>query len=102
MRATWARSEVLPGPRARAPVGPYQVQAAIAAVHAEAQQAVDTDWPQVLALYDLLLRLAPGPAVALNRVVAVGRCTARARAAARRATSLPEQRYLREQVDRLS
>jgi RNA polymerase sigma factor (sigma-70 family) len=53
------------------PIGPYQVQAAIAAVHDEAPTADDTDWPQVLALYDLLARMAPNPVVALNRAVAV-------------------------------
>ncbi|MEU1199672.1 sigma-70 family RNA polymerase sigma factor [Streptomyces sp. NPDC005813] len=52
-------------------LGPYQLQAAIAAVHDEAPTAEDTDWPQILALYDLLARLAPGPVVELNRVVAV-------------------------------
>ncbi|HEY8525566.1 MAG TPA: sigma-70 family RNA polymerase sigma factor [Acidimicrobiales bacterium] len=55
-----------------APVGPYQVQAAIAAVHAEAPRAEDTDWAQILALYGLLERLAPGPMVTLNRAVALG------------------------------
>jgi RNA polymerase sigma factor (sigma-70 family) len=53
------------------PVGPYQVQAAIAAVHAEAPRAADTDWPQILSLYDLLGVLAPNPMVTLNRVVAL-------------------------------
>ncbi len=53
------------------PVGPYQVQAAIAAVHAEAPRSADTDWPQILSLYDLLSVLAPNPMVTLNRVVAV-------------------------------
>jgi RNA polymerase sigma factor (sigma-70 family) len=53
------------------PVGPYQVQAAIAAVHAEAPRAADTDWPQILSLYDLLSVLAPNPMVTLNRVVAL-------------------------------
>jgi RNA polymerase sigma factor (sigma-70 family) len=57
---------------ASGPVGPYQLQAAIAAVHAEARGAEETDWPQVLALYELLERIAPGPAIALNRAVAVG------------------------------
>ena len=52
---------------ARSPVGPYQVQAAIAAVHAEADRAGDTDWRQILALYRLL---APGPVVTLNHAVA--------------------------------
>jgi RNA polymerase sigma-70 factor, ECF subfamily len=51
--------------------GPYQVQAAIAAVHSDAPTAADTDWAQVLQLYDLLLALAPTPVVALNRAVAV-------------------------------
>jgi RNA polymerase sigma factor (sigma-70 family) len=53
------------------PIGPYQLQAAIAAVHDEAATADDTDWPQVLALYDLLARMAPNPVVTLNRAVAV-------------------------------
>ena len=56
---------------ARAAVGPYQVQAAIAAVHAEATRAEDTDWRQILALYDLLERIAPNPMVTLNRAVAL-------------------------------
>jgi predicted RNA polymerase sigma factor len=51
-------------------VGEYQLQAAIAAVHDEAARAEDTDWPQILALYDMLVQLAPGPVVELNRVVA--------------------------------
>nr|WSW65768.1 RNA polymerase sigma factor [Streptomyces sp. NBC_00995] len=52
-------------------VGPYQVQAAIAAVHDEAAHVDATDWPQILALYDLLEHLAPNPVVTLNRAVAV-------------------------------
>ncbi|MFI6095172.1 RNA polymerase sigma factor [Lentzea sp. NPDC051213] len=52
-------------------VGPYQLQAAIAAVHADAKAADDTDWPEILGLYDLLTVTAPGPMVALNRIVAV-------------------------------
>jgi RNA polymerase sigma factor (sigma-70 family) len=56
---------------AETPVGPYQLQAAIAAVHAEAERATDTDWPQILALYELLERVAPNPMVTLNRAVAV-------------------------------
>jgi len=52
-------------------VGPYQVQAAIAAVHDEAPAMAATDWPQILALYELLEQLAPGPMVSLNRAVAV-------------------------------
>jgi RNA polymerase sigma factor (sigma-70 family) len=55
---------------ASTPVGPYQLQAAIAAVHAEAGRAQDTDWPQILALYELLERIAPNPMVTLNRAVA--------------------------------
>jgi len=51
--------------------GPYQVQAAIQAVHADAASAAATDWRQVLALYDSLLAVAPGPVAALNRAVAV-------------------------------
>jgi RNA polymerase sigma factor (sigma-70 family) len=57
---------------ARAPIGPYQVQAAIAAVHDEAARAEDTDWRQILRLYDLLRRIAPGPMVTLSRIVAIG------------------------------
>lgn len=56
---------------ASAPIGPYQVQAAIAAVHDEAPRAQDTDWRQILRLYDLLRTIEPGPMVTLNRVVGV-------------------------------
>ena len=56
---------------ASAPIGPYQLQAAIAAVHDEAARSEDTDWPQILGLYELLDSLAPGPMVTLNRIVAV-------------------------------
>jgi predicted RNA polymerase sigma factor len=56
---------------ARAPIGPYQLQAAIAAVHDEAADAEDTDWREILGLYDLLKHIAPGPVVTLNRAVAV-------------------------------
>jgi predicted RNA polymerase sigma factor len=55
---------------ASAPIGPYQLQAAIAAVHDEAARAEDTDWRQILGLYELLHSIAPGPMVTLNRVVA--------------------------------
>ena len=51
--------------------GPYQIQAAINAVHCDAPRADDTDWIQVVALYDQLLVIAPSPVVALNRAVAV-------------------------------
>jgi predicted RNA polymerase sigma factor len=54
-----------------APLGPYQLQAAIAAVHDESPTADATDWPQILALYDLLAAVAPGPMVTLNRLVAL-------------------------------
>jgi predicted RNA polymerase sigma factor len=56
---------------ATAPIGPYQLQAALAAVHDEASRAEDTDWRQILGLYELLRAVAPGPMVTLNRVVAV-------------------------------
>jgi RNA polymerase sigma-70 factor, ECF subfamily len=52
--------------------GPYQLQAAVNAVHADAARAEDTDWRQILALYDLHLAIAPSPIVALHRAVAVG------------------------------
>ncbi|MFD5823906.1 RNA polymerase sigma factor [Lentzea sp. NPDC060358] len=52
-------------------IGPYQLQAAIAAVHSEAKTADDTDWHEILGLYDLLTVTAPGPMVTLNRIVAV-------------------------------
>ncbi len=126
------------------PVGPYQLQAAIAAVHAEATRAEDTDWPQILALYELLSRVSPNPMVTLNQAVAVAmvrgpragldllepldaddrmtghhrldavrahllemagdRAAARSsyRIAARRTTSLPEQRYLEARAARLA
>ena len=51
--------------------GPYQIQAAIQAVHSDAAGAADTDWRQILALYDQLLVQTPTPVVALNRAVAV-------------------------------
>jgi predicted RNA polymerase sigma factor len=127
----------------RARLGPYQLQAAIAAVHVEARTSADTDWPQVLKLYDLLNALAPSPVVALNRAVAVAMvdgpraglasldplvgdrrfaehhrlasvqahlqemagdthaALAGYQDAARRATSVPEQRYLQAQAERL-
>jgi RNA polymerase sigma factor (sigma-70 family) len=117
-------------------VGAYQLQAAIAAVHDEAEDVDGTDWPQILALYDLLDRVAPNPVSSLSRVVALARvrgpaagldalaeleadrrmagyhrllatrahllglagqhgpAAAAYRDAARRATSVPERRYL--------
>jgi RNA polymerase sigma factor (sigma-70 family) len=56
---------------ATAPIGPYQLQAAIAALHDQAVRFEDTDWDQILGLYELLDRVAPGPMVELNRIVAV-------------------------------
>jgi RNA polymerase sigma factor (sigma-70 family) len=56
---------------ATAPLGPYQLQAAIAALHDEAPSAEATDWPQILGLYELLGKVAPGPMVTLNRMVAL-------------------------------
>jgi RNA polymerase sigma factor (sigma-70 family) len=147
-RARWDRAAIEEGvalveqalPRGR--IGPYQLQAAIAAVHAEAASAEETDWPQILALYLLLERVEPNPIVTLNRAVAVAMvdgpqaglqllapldgdarvaehhrlAAVRAhlhellgdvdaareayREAARRTTSLPEQRYLERRAAR--
>jgi len=57
---------------ARGPTGPYQLQAAIAALHDEAPSGEQTDWPQIRALYELLLRISDNPMVSLNHAVAVG------------------------------
>jgi predicted RNA polymerase sigma factor len=76
-RSRWDRAliaegvELLSGVLGRAPLGPYQLQAAIAAVHDEAPSAADTDWAEILELYELLDRIAPNPMATLNRVVAV-------------------------------
>jgi RNA polymerase sigma-70 factor, ECF subfamily len=76
-RGLWDRSEIDEGSRlvGRAMrtgrVGTYTVQAAIAALHAEAPSAAATDWPQIAGLYDVLLRIEPTPIVELNRAVAV-------------------------------
>jgi len=128
----------------QAPLGPYQLQAAIAAVHDEAARAEETDWPQILALYQLLDHIEPGPMVTLNRAVALAMAhgpragldllttldtderlarhhrldavrahllelagdyaAARTsyRTAARRATSLPERRYLEARAAHLT
>jgi RNA polymerase sigma factor (sigma-70 family) len=75
-RSLWDRDAIAEGTAtltaalARGAVGPYQVQAAIAALHDEAARAEDTDWPQILALYGLLQRMSDNPMVALNRAVA--------------------------------
>jgi predicted RNA polymerase sigma factor len=60
-------TEALP----RGTTGPYQLQAAIAAIHDEAPDAGSTDWPQILALYEVLLEMTENPVVALNHAVAV-------------------------------
>ncbi|TDD64533.1 sigma-70 family RNA polymerase sigma factor [Actinomadura darangshiensis] len=76
-RTRWRRDEIDEGTAlitdalTWSPPGPYQVQAAIAAVHAEAARPEDTDWPQVLALYRLLAHLSPNPMVTLNEAVAL-------------------------------
>ena len=76
-RTLWDADEIaegvalVTGSLASKPLGPYQVQAAIAAVHDEAERVEDTDWRQILALYGVLQRIAPGPMVALNRAVAL-------------------------------
>jgi RNA polymerase sigma-70 factor (ECF subfamily) len=56
----------------RGPLGPYGLQAAIAACHARAREAEETDWMRIAALYDALAQIAPSPVVELNRAVAVG------------------------------
>ena len=77
-RARWDRAQIAEGialaERALADGGvrPYAVQAAIAALHAEAAHAEETDWPQIAVLYELLERVQPTPVVRLNRAVAVG------------------------------
>lgn len=76
-RTRWNRQSISQGVAlltetlARGPLGPYQVQAAIAAVHAEANSAEETDWRQIVALYRLLEQMAPNPMVTLNLAVAV-------------------------------
>lgn len=55
----------------KSPVGPYQLQAAISAVHDEAPSTDETDWPQILSLYEVLERVSPAPVVTLNRAVAL-------------------------------
>jgi RNA polymerase sigma-70 factor (ECF subfamily) len=76
-RGQWDRSLIAEGQAIvrqclhRGEPGPYQIQAAINAVHSDAPAAIATDWWQVLQLYDQLMSLAPGPVVALNRAVAV-------------------------------
>jgi len=76
-RSRWDTDQIaegvalITGALSRGSPGPYQLQAAIAAVHDEAATAEATDWPQIVALYELLLQLSDNPVVALNRAVAV-------------------------------
>ncbi len=76
-RTRWNHAQIADGQAlveralAAGPVGGYAIQAAIAAVHAGAAAFADTDWPQIVALYDLLRQADPSPVVALNRAVAV-------------------------------
>src|SRR5207245_9087510 len=128
----------------RGATGPYRLQAAIAAIHDEAPTAGATDWPQIVALYELLMRISDNPVVALNHAVAAAmargpragldllgeleaderiagdhrlhavrahllemagdRAAARGcyQEAARRAASLPQQRYLHARAARLA
>jgi RNA polymerase sigma factor (sigma-70 family) len=79
-RSRWDRHQIAAGVAMTegvlkaGPVGPFQLQAAIAAVHAEAPSADDTDWQQITALYELLERVSPNPVFTLNRAVALGMC----------------------------
>src|SRR5262249_60139338 len=74
-RSLWNQAQIREGKShleralASAPIGPYTIQAAIAAVHAEAANAAATDWHQIVELYDALLRIGPSPVVALNPTV---------------------------------
>jgi RNA polymerase sigma factor (sigma-70 family) len=76
-RPLWNQEAIAEGVRlvtdamTRGAVGPYLLQAAIAAVHDEAARVEDTDWPQIVALYDALMRLSDNPMVALNHAIAV-------------------------------
>jgi RNA polymerase sigma factor (sigma-70 family) len=75
-RTLWDRAEISEGVElltaalSKGSVGLYQLQAAVAAVHDEASRAEDTDWPQILALYELLKRVSPSPMVTLNHAIA--------------------------------
>ncbi len=79
-RSRWNRDQIAEGGAWLAKalgsrhVGPYTLQAAIAAVHAKARSAADTDWRRIVSLYDQLLRIQPSPVVQLNRAVAVAMC----------------------------
>src|SRR5207302_7124586 len=75
-RAIWDREQIAEGvgllsaALPKGSVGPYQLQAAIAAVHDEAERPEDTDWPQILTLYELLKRMSDNPMVMLNHAIA--------------------------------
>jgi predicted RNA polymerase sigma factor len=75
-RTLWDRAEISEGiahlttALSKGSVGLYQLQAAVAAVHDEAARTEDTDWPQILALYELLKRVSPSPMVTLNHAIA--------------------------------
>ena len=77
-RSLWNREHIAEGKEmlvralATRRIGPYIIQAAIAAVHADASDSKSTDWAQIVALYDVLARLVPSPVVDLNRAVAIG------------------------------
>ena len=94
-RARWDAAAIAEGTALLAatlvayPIGRYQAQAAIAAVHAEARRAEDTDWPQILALYGVLTALAPGPVVTLNEIVAIAMVDGPQEALARLAAAEP-------------
>jgi RNA polymerase sigma factor (sigma-70 family) len=76
-RTLWNQAEISEGiaflttALSKGSIGAYQLQAAIAAVHDEANRAADTDWPQILALYELLKRMSDNPMVTLNHAIAV-------------------------------
>ncbi len=76
-RGLWNREQIIEGAQlveealSSRRIGPYTLQAAIAAVHAEAESPAATDWPQIVGLYDVLLRADPSPVVELNRAAAV-------------------------------
>jgi RNA polymerase sigma-70 factor (ECF subfamily) len=85
-RSLWNRAQIEEGVRIIDDVlalhtpGPYQIQAAIAALHAQAKTASETDWRQIAALYESLLRFLPTPVVELNAAVAMGMATSPERA----------------------
>ncbi|MFL6247023.1 MAG: RNA polymerase sigma factor [Thermoanaerobaculia bacterium] len=85
-RTLWNRAQIDEGVRiiddvlAERTPGPYQIQAAIAALHAQATTAAETDWRQIAALYETLLRFLPTPVVELNAAVAMGMATSAERA----------------------